>query len=410
MTLTILCAGALAPPGTQRTGLQANPETEAPRGLAIAQLRDRLRAERSGRASRVLSDPALRRRLQRARFIGRRWLDAAAPTELPDEQWLRERFALDGRVAACVLAYAGTDGRTESPAAPAGATATAARIGTDGAAVPTGPAGARSDAPLVVRPVHLHLGLDQLVLASPAQVFPDAHEARELTASANRWLADDGLELVAERPDAWRLAARSPAAAQRLDGIAALTAPSARLASGRNIDAWLPSGECQRDWRSLENLVQMAWFEHPVNERREAEGRLPLNALWLEGRAGVARQRPFERVCTSDAALAGLAARAGARVEDADAPAPLNADTLVDAGFWRHPVAEGDLDGWRQAWQRFGPWLASTAGSQPSLHLVLTGERACIELALEPSDRLRIWRRLDPDALLETGETGGTDA
>ena len=388
MTLTILCAGALAPPGTQRTSLQASSETEAPRGLAVAQLRDRLREERSSRAGHVLSDPALRRRLQRARVIRRQWLDAAAPAELPDEQWLRERFALDGQVAACVLATTGV--QADDPAR--------ATAGTHGVA------------PLVVRPVHLHLGLDQLVLASPAQVFPDAHEAQLLTASANRWLGEDGIELVAERPDAWRLAAQSPEAARRLDGIAALTAPSARVASGRNIDAWLPNGAARGDWRSLENLVQMAWFEHPVNEQREAEGRLPLNALWLEGRAGAARQRPFDCVCTTDGALAGLATRAGARVENSATPAtPCSATssspgpvTLIDAGFWRDPVADGDLDAWHRAWQDFGQWLTTAIGDRAALHLVLTGERACIELALEPADRLRIWRRLDPDSLLES--------
>lgn len=382
MTLTILCAGALAPPGTQRTSLQASSETEAPRGLAVAQLRDRLREERSSRAGHVLSDPALRRRLQRARVIRRRWLDAAAPAELPDEQWLRERFALDGQVAACVLAYTGPGVQADDPA---GVTAET-----------------RGVAPLVVRPVHLHLGLDQLVLASPAQVFPDAHEAQLLTASANRWLGEDGIELVAERPDAWQLAARSPDAARRLDGIAALTAPSARVASGRNIDAWLPNGPARGDWRSLENLVQMAWFEHPVNERREAGGRLPLNALWLEGRAGAARQRPFDCVCTTDGALAGLAARAGARVENSPTPSSPGPAILIDAGFWRDPVADGDLDTWHRAWQGFGQWLTTVIGDRAALHLVLTGERACIELALEPTDRLRIWRRLDPDSLLES--------
>lgn len=333
MTLTILCAGSLAPPGAQ----QALP---AP-GSTFA------------------------RRLRRSRIVARTRLDETAPAELPDERWLRERFALDGALAACVLGI--VDG----------------------------------EAPLVVRPVHLHLGLDHLVLAPPASCAPDEEEARALADAANRWLADDGLALVPTRADAWRLESHSAQARGTIEAFAGLRAPSARLASGRSTTSWQPRGEAARHWRSFENLVQMAWFEHPINENRVAHGRLPLGALWLEGRAGAAHARPFARVRSDDAVLEGLAQRAGARVEAFDSGESLDAETLVDAGFWKQPLADGDLDGWNDAWRAFERWFDEAAREIGSLRVVLTGERDCVELAFEAADRFKPWRALDRGSLLE---------
>lgn len=329
------------------------------------QLRDEVRAAVSSSVAALAPDCAFARRLRRARIVARERNDEAAPAELPDERWLRERFALDGSLAACVLEP--VDG----------------------------------DAPLVVRPVHLHLGLDHLVLAPPSGSAPDDAEAHALAEAANRWLAEDELALVPARTDAWRLEARSAQARATIDGFAALRAPSARVASGRNIVAWQPQGEAARRWRGFENLVQMAWFEHPVNEQRMAEGRLPIGALWLEGRAGSAGARPFARVRTDDPAVAGLARRAGAQVAPLDADEPLDAATLVDAGFWKQPLAEGDLDGWNEAWRAFARWFDAAAQPVASLRVVLTGERDCVEIAFEAADRFKPWRSLDRDKLLE---------
>lgn len=370
MTLTILCAGALALPGTQRNTLEADPAAAPPSSLAASQLRDQLRDASSRRLAALPATSAFVRRLRRARVAARTRDDDAAPVELPDERWLRERFALDGTLAACTL----------------------------------GPRDGDEDAPLVVRPVHLHLGLDHLVLAPPAGVAPDDGEARALADAANRWLAEEGLELVPARADAWRLDAQGAEAEATLAAFAALRAPSARVASGRNVTAWLPHGEAAPRWRAFENLVQMAWFEHPVNERRTLEGRLPIAGLWLEGRAGAARTRAFERVRTDDAAIAGLARRAGSTVVAFDADEPDDAATLVDAGFWREPLAEGNADAWNDGWLAFDRWFERAAKDAPALRVVLTGERECVELAFAPGDRFRPWRSLARETLLERAQ------
>ncbi len=367
MTLTILCAGALAPPGAQRASLEADPAGASPSALAATQLRDRIRDASSAHVAALPDASAFVRRLRRSRIVARERIEDAAPAELPDERWLRRRFALDGTLAACTLALDAHCG----------------------------------DAPLVVRPVHLHLGLDNLVLAPPSRSTPDEDEAGALVDAANRWLAEDGLELVPVRVDAWQLAARSDAARATLAAFASLRAPSARVASGRNVSAWQPQGDAASRWRAFENLVQMAWFEHPLNERRAQQGRLPVSGLWLEGSAGTAATRAFESVRTDDSAVAGLAQRAGSRVVAFDADAPVADRTLVDAGFWKGPLAEGDVDGWNDAWLAFDRWFEQGPKKVDSLRVVLTGERDCVELVFAPADRFKPWRSIAREALLE---------
>lgn len=365
MTTTILCAGALARPRPVTPG--DDPETGVGT-LALA------------------ADGALARTIRRARIVGRSRQSALVPDELPHEAWLRERFALEGAVAACAL-----------PAI-------------DGA----------DACGLMVRPVHLHLALDHLVLAPPESLGLGPEEAAQLVERANAVLADEGLRLRALDPGAWRLEAiDADRAPDEIAALARLLARSARMAIGRNVDAYLPSGAAARRWRQLSNLVQMSWFEHPLNLAREADGRLVINGLWLEGRAGRPAARPFERVLSADETVAGLARRAGieshplAAEPGADDPALQRAgDALAGSGalllvpeFWRRAVGDGDEPGWTQAWRAFDRWFEALLAANPrlaasSIRLVLTGERSTIELLGLPADRWKPWRRLALAALL----------
>lgn len=366
MTTTILCAGALARPHSAARG--SGPETGAPIPAPIA-------------------DGALARTIRRARVAARARQSALVPDALPDEAWLRERFALDGTVAACAL-----------------------------------PASRGPDPDVLVRPVHLQLAMDHLVLAPLHGLDLASDEAGTLAAHANAMLADEGLRLRVVEPDAWRLESiDAGGGASDLAGVAQLLARSARMAAGRNVDAYLPSGAAARRWRQLANLVQMAWFEHPINATREAEGRLPINGLWLEGCAGGAGARPFARVVTTDPAIAGLAQRAGVEARlvgtrdrcdgfAADWEAAMNAPddrgtVLLAPDFWRQAVSDGDLHDWEQAWQRFDRWFEALLAAAPrlaarDLRLVVTGERSTIELVRSPADRWKAWRRLGLATLL----------
>ncbi len=298
------------------------------------------------------------------------------PDELPHEAWLRERFGITGSVAGCALAAGHTP----------------------------------LDDALLVRPVHLHVGLDHLRLAPPRLLDISEREAQALVERANQMLADSGLVAHAMQADAWALAALPGATEGRqlLAELAALHARSARMAEGRQIDVYLPSGTAARQWRRLSTEVQMAWFEHPVNQQREASGQAVINSLWLDGSVGRAARQPFQRIVADDPALLGLARRAGIECLPFSGASPALAGVsgdswLIAPDLWHTPGSDGDLPGWQQAWHEFAGWFERNAAALPApLHLVLTGERSLVELQLSPSDRWAFWRRRPLAELIET--------
>ena len=363
MTITILCAGALALPGG-----------------AADDARPALLARHA-----PPEDGPLARLLARARAPRRSRDEALTPRELPDEAWLRERFgAAEGTSIAAHAAHA----LAGSPALP-------------GSPV------------LLVRPVHLHVGLDHLVLAVPQADEIDAAEAAALAEAANGLFAEDGLFWSPDAPQAWTLRATTDAGRDRLEALGGLACRSARLASGRNIDAWQPEGDAARAWRGIVNELQMLWFQHPVNLAREAAGRPVLNSAWLEGRPGTAGMKAFDAVVSADDAVAGLALSAGSEVSALDPLATAddfvrmaaiqeNAETvLLDPGWWRLAVSRADPDAWREGWTRLDALVDRLAAAGETIDaIVLAGERDLLEFALRPSDRWALWRRRSLAALL----------
>ena len=51
--------------------------------------------------------------------------------------------------------------------------------------------------------------------------------------------------------------------------------------AGQHADLPQAGGPQLRQWLQRQTEIQMWLHEHPVNQRRQAEGRLPINALWL---------------------------------------------------------------------------------------------------------------------------------
>ena len=80
----------------------------------------------------------------------------------------------------------------------------------------------------------------------------------------------------------------------------------------------------------LQNEVQMAWFQHPVNEAREARGLPAVNSIWFHAQGTLKPVgKPFARVLSASPAALGLA-----RAAQADAGAP-------PAAFGMLPAADG---------------------------------------------------------------------
>jgi hypothetical protein len=156
--------------------------------------------------------------------------------------------------------------------------------------------------------------------ADPAWVEPDMSGAR-LLACGNMRLSQEeaaafaepllplfeeqGMHLHLTRPDHWHV--RLPT------GMAMPGFPPPEQALGENLLQHLPQGPEGRRWRILQNDLQVALHQHPLNARRRAAGQPPVNSLWLWG-AGILPARvhtQLQGVASDDPLLRALAARAG---------------------------------------------------------------------------------------------------
>lgn len=293
----------------------------------------------------------------------------ALPTESGEEAWLRERFSVT---------------RPDTPAAAAGRMA-GARAGT-----------------LILRPVHLHAGLDHLVLDPPAHLGLSDEHARALFGAAAEWLAAEPITLRYLSPQWWEVTEAQP----ERTGFGNLSGASSARASGRNIDLWLPRGPSARAWRRLMNEVQMLWHTHPVNAEREAAGLKRVNALWFEGVAPGGLPHAFDVVASSDPVLIGLAhASAATRLPSVVDSVPASfipgQDALLDAPFWREAAATGSGHTWEEGWRQFDQWFSSLIDQHGAkwwhgAELVLTGEASAHVLDLPRLPAWRVWRRRAP--------------
>lgn len=321
-----------------------------------------------------LRSPALERLLARAALVERVAGEEFQRT-LPHERWVARQFgavtpnAIDDAPLApyMLLADGGTPGHDEWAC---------------------------------VEPVHVRIAHDHLVLIDPSALDLSDEDAAQLLAVARPLIEGLGVRVEAPTPHRWYL---------RGDVLGKLAGASPLRASGRSIEIWLPhdahSGQRSRIWMKLQNEVQMGWFEHPVNEAREARGLPAVNSIWLHAQ-GVAEpvRSPFVRVLSDAAATRGLAL-AGA-VEAGPAPAsfktlpPLGAGaTLVELSPFAAPFLAQDWAAWQTALDTlerdwFAPALeALDAGNLGALNLTLAGDTGSVTLAATRRDLRKFWRR-----------------
>lgn len=217
-------------------------------------------------------------------------------------------------------------------------------------------------------PVHWQVGADRVTLADPDALGLDEAESRELMATLAPLFESDGLVLLWGAPLRWYAAHES---------FAEMACASLDRVIGRNLDRWLPEGPATRRIRRLQMEAQMLWHTHPVNDRREARGALPVNSFWVSG--------------------------CGARQ-----PARATASLRV-AGELRPPALAGDAEAWRRAWSALddGPVREALARADRGgdVALTLCGERRAQRFATQPrgawSRLASRWRRVEVGPVLE---------
>ncbi|OGB24352.1 MAG: hypothetical protein A3I66_16415 [Burkholderiales bacterium RIFCSPLOWO2_02_FULL_57_36] len=215
-------------------------------------------AEIAGDVLRELKTPALASLVARTNAHRREEFDALSRA-LPHETWLARQFGLEESmrkrgsppVAAAILRAYGL----------------------------TADAGSW----FLLHPVHLQLARDHVLLIDQRQLSLSEQESRALFDAAKPLFDEIGKPLLYGDARTWFV---------RADNWDDLCTATADAAAGRNIAMWLPQGSAERDWRKLQNEIQMHWHTHPVNEKREHRGEKPVNSVWLWGGAAATADTP----------------------------------------------------------------------------------------------------------------------
>jgi hypothetical protein len=253
-----------------------------------------------------------------------------------------------------------------------------------------------------VQPVHVRIAHDHLVLIDPSSLDLSDHDAATLYAIAKPLIEELGVRVEAPTPRRWYLSS---------DAFGSLAGASPLRASGRNIEIWLPheahTGERSRAWMKLQNEVQMAWFEHPVNEAREARGLPGVNSIWFHAQGAMrAVTSPFARVLSDAVATRGLAlasktahARAPATFAELRVTEPAGGATLVELDPFSAPFIEQDWARWNAAFAALErDWIAPAldalaAGELAELGITLCGDTGSVTLTATRGDLRKFWRR-----------------
>jgi hypothetical protein len=339
-----------------------------------------------------LDYPALAKLVARA-TLGEQVIGEDFQRTLPHERWVARQFGVPG-TASTANAKPDAAADDEAPLAPY-------MLLADG--------GTPGDATWAcVQPVHVRIAHDHLVLIDPASLELADADAATLYTVAKPLIEELGVRVEAPTPQRWYLSS---------EAFGTLAGASPLRASGRNIEIWLPheahSGQRSRAWMKVQNEIQMAWFEHPVNEAREAHGLPAVNSIWFHAQGALRPvASPFARVRSDAAATRGLALAAKADV--AGAPAtfaalanPVNgalngsgaAATLVELDPFSAAYIQQDWGRWNAAFAQlerewFAPALAALeSGALSALDLTLCGDTGSVTLSVTRGDLRKFWRR-----------------
>jgi hypothetical protein len=147
-----------------------------------------------------------------------------------------------------------------------------------------------------IDPVYCQLATDHIVLGRAKIEDLTLDEAQQLAASLADYCESQGYAIYVAHPQRWYLKWNVPTQPP------ALNTASSLAAQGRSIQLYLPQNNTKRsfatsaidharDWRRLVGEAEVSWFNHSVNTARQANGRLPINSLWLVGPCPVATNK-----------------------------------------------------------------------------------------------------------------------
>ncbi len=127
---------------------------------------------------------------------------------------------------------------------------------------------------LCADPVYIQPDLNSVVLLAHEELELSLDDAGKLAAAINAHFVDENWSLEVLSPHRWLM---------KLERFPALeTTPLAQIQQ-QSISHDLPQGDDSGYWQRIQNEIQMLLFAHPLNQRREAQGKPPVNSLWFWG-------------------------------------------------------------------------------------------------------------------------------
>ena len=244
----------------------------------------------------------------------------------------------------------------------------------------------------ILHPAHIHIARDHLVLTDIRQIGLSEADSRELFEAALPLFDEAGRTLAYGDANTWFL---------RADDWQGLQTSTPDATCGHNIDIWMPQGDGAPAWRKLQNEVQMLWFTHPLNQRREMQGRQSVNSLWLWGGASAQPSTPGQRqVFNLPDSFAGLGQYA--RTASADAAIVEVIDAKPEHGLLVldqliQPALTGEWSSWLQQLQTlesscFAPLLQALQQRQfDSLSLIVSDNANLLELSTSRLSLKKFW-------------------
>jgi hypothetical protein len=248
----------------------------------------------------------------------------------------------------------------------------------------------------VVQPVHLHVAMDHIVLTEPRQLQLTEQDARALFALAQPLFEESGATLLYGDANIWFL---------RRDEWSDFQTSTPDAVSGHNIDIWMPKGANARDWRRLQNEIQMHWHAHTLNEQREMNGLKPVNSLWLWGGTNTTEPAGLstidETFSLRDSATPYV--QLGEKRQTAD-----SANTLLQSSSQRglllldtliEPALSGDWSQWLGAMHQFeATWFAPLLdairnGQLPQLSITISHNTALSTYAISKTSLRKFWQK-----------------
>ncbi|WP_229207631.1 MULTISPECIES: hypothetical protein [unclassified Duganella] len=249
----------------------------------------------------------------------------------------------------------------------------------------------------MLQPAHVQISRTHMLLSDLRGLQLTEADSRGLYEIARPFCEEVGKPLLHGAAGLWFL---------RADDWAGLRTASPDATSTQSMSDLLPEGQGARDFRKLQNEIQMLWHEHPINAARQARGLQPINSCWLWGGAGPAAPTTAGHVAISGGTewMDALAADVQPTLERLlGRPAP-GAVMLADLVA---PAQVGDWADWLARMQRIEQeWLAPLlaalkAGRVARVKLVLSHRNGWITADSTALAQRKFWRKPTLNSLLK---------